>query len=158
MTRTLSTALLALTISLGAGLGAATAQDSQLRASAGNTLDHYGFTEVDPTLLSDDQLVMFNNFDSQDFVNDAEASARIDQILLMNAVTAPYVSDEMTVIMQEEGQPQLRNNARTLLERAGYDPAIAEQMTVQQLAEMWFIDDTIDDEELRRRVQVLLES
>lgn len=135
MTRTLSTALVAVTLGLATP---ATAQDSQLAIEAQNLLDTYGY-EVDARLLSTAQLAEFQTFQSQDVENPAEARQRIDRILVMDAGTSTYVSDEMQALFEDS--TALEDNARRLLDSAGYGQVDVSGLTNEQLAQMWFLQE-----------------
>ena len=135
MTRTLSTALVAVTLGLATP---ATAQDSQLAIEAQNLLDTYGY-EVDARLLSTAQLAEFQTLQSQDVENPAEARQRIDRILVMDAGTSTYVSDEMQALFEDS--TALEDNARQLLDSAGYGQVDVSGLTNEQLAQMWFLQE-----------------
>jgi hypothetical protein len=154
MTRTLGTALVALTLGFAPP---AIAQDSQLAIEAQNLLDEYGY-EVDATLLDTEQLAEFQTFQTQDVENPAEARQRIDRILVMDAGTATFVSDGMQAMFEES--TALEDNARQLLDRAGFDEVDVSGLTNAQLARMWFLQerDGADGRAgLENRIQAILD-
>jgi hypothetical protein len=154
MTRTLSTALLALTLGLGAP---AIAQDSQLAIEAQNVLDEYGY-EVDANLLTQRQLAEFQTFQTQQVENPADAQQRIDQILVMNAGTSTYVSEEMRAMFDD--MTALEQNAQQLLASAGYPEVDVSGLTNEQLAQLWFLRERDEDSnpgDLTDRVQAILD-
>lgn len=225
MTRTLSSALLALSLGFGA---AAFAQSSQLVVDAQNTLDRYGYSEIDASTLSEAQLAELHTTfgatqefaddvaarqridqilalgtdpadvesqqlliqaqrtldqygyagldaemlsplqiaelqtsfgDGTEFSTESEAQRRIDQILMMDAATATFVSEQMQALFADPAYPELRQNARDLLSDAGYDPALAEALDVSQLSEMWFLQEDAAERPagLQNRIRVILD-
>ena len=154
MTRTLSTALLALALGLGTP---AIAQDSQLAVEAQNVLDEYGY-ELDASLLSQEQLAEFQTFQAQQVENPADAQQRIDQILVMDAGTSTYVSEEMRAMFDD--MTALEQNARELLSSAGYAEVDVSGLTTAQLAQLWFLkerDENNNPGDLADRVQAILD-
>jgi hypothetical protein len=154
MTRTLSTALLALTLGLGTP---AIAQDSQLAIQAQNVLDEYGY-EVDANLLTQRQLAEFQTFQTQQVENPADAQQRIDQILVMDAGTSTYVSEEMRAMFDD--MTALEQNAQELLASAGYAEVDVSGLTNEQLAQLWFLKERGEHNnpaDLMDRVQVILD-
>jgi hypothetical protein len=153
MIRTLSSALVALSLGFAAP---AFAQDSQLAAEAQNILDQYGY-EVDATQLSEQQLAEFQTFASQDVTDQAAAEQRIDQILVMDAGTSIFVSEEMRAMF--DNPTELEQNARQLLDTAGYSEVDVSGLTTEQLAQLWFLqgsDESGTQADLVDRIQVIL--
>lgn len=159
MTRTLSTALLAL--ALGFGAPALAQEDAQLRQSAEATLNEYGYSGVNVDALTSEQLAEFQTLEQQDVDNPADAQRRIDEILVMDSGSAMFVSEEMRALMEEPEYPELRRNARTILGEAGYDAAIADGLSVEQLAQLWFLQERDSDENdpamIENRIQSILD-
>jgi hypothetical protein len=156
MTRTISTAILALALGLGTP---ALAQDSQLAIQAQNTLDQYGY-EVDASLLSQEQLAQFQTFFGGDEqpTNEAGARQRIDEILVMDAGTSTYVSEEMRAMFEDT--TILEENARQLLDAAGYAEVDVSGLTNEQLAQLWFLqerDENNNPADLSNRIQAILD-
>lgn len=158
MNRMIGTAILALALGMG---GSVLAQDDQLRINAQTTLTQYGY-DVDPSLLTQDQLARFQTeFGAgTEVADEAQARQRIDQILYMDAGTATFVSEEMQALFADPAYPELRSNARTLLSEVGRDPDLAETLTIDQLAQMWFLQegDSVASRpaDLADRIQVIL--
>jgi hypothetical protein len=157
MTRTISTALLALALGLGTP---ALAQDSQLATEAQNTLDRYEY-EVDATMLSEEQLAQFQTYFGGDGVGDdpAQARQRIDEILMMDAGTATFISADMQAMF--DNPTELEANARSLLDSAGFSEVDVSGLTNAQLAQLWFLKDdnssTDGDNTVRLRVESILD-
>jgi hypothetical protein len=156
MTRTLSAALLALTMGLGAP---ASAQDSQLVASAQNTLDQYGY-DVDASLLSLEQVAEFQTYfgGADEPANPAAARQRIDQILVRDAATATYVSEDMRALFDDT--TMLEQTARQMLDEAGYAEVDVSGLTNAQLARIYFLqEDSVDNNpaDLRDSIQAILD-
>jgi hypothetical protein len=155
MTRVISTALFALALGFGAP---AIAQDSQLEIEAQNVLAEFGYEGVDASMLSQEQLAEFQTFQTQNIENPADAQQRIDQILVMEAGTSTYVSDEMRAMFDDT--TALEQNARQLLDSAGYSEVDVSGLTNEQLAQLWFLQERDEDNnpaELSNRIQVILD-
>ena len=145
MIRTLSTALFALSLGFG---GMAVAQDSQLEIGAQNTLERYGYEGVNVEMLSTEQLALFETYfaGDPDFDTEIGARNRIDEILMMEEATSTYISPDMQAMFDDT--TALEENARTLLDRAGFEEVDVGTLTTQQLAQLWFVqerDDVIND-------------
>lgn len=145
MNRMLSTALLALTLGFG---GIAAAQDGQLEIGAQNTLERYGYEGVNVDMLSTEQLALFETYFAGEGQLDSEVSARnrIDEILMMEEGTSAYISPDMRAMFDDA--TALEQNARTLLDRAGYESVDVGTLTTQQLAQLWFVqerDEVVND-------------
>jgi hypothetical protein len=157
MNRTINTAILALALGIGTP---ALAQDSQLATEAQNTLDRFEY-EVDATMLSEEQLAQFQTYFGGDGLGDdpAQARQRIDEILMMDAGTATYISPDMQSMFEDP--TVLQENARTLLDRAGFAEVDVSGLTNAQLAQLWFLRDdnssTNDDNTVRLRVETILD-
>jgi hypothetical protein len=155
MTRTLSASLLALALGLGTP---ALAQDSQLAIGAQNTLDRYGY-DVDASLLSEEQLAQFQTFfGNEEPADEVAAQQRIDEILVMDAGTSTYVSEEMRAMFDDT--TILEENARQLLDQAGYAEVDVSGLTNEQLARMWFLTERDVDNnraELENSIQAILD-
>ena len=159
MTRTLSTALLAL--ALGFGTPALAQDNPQLTASAQNTLERYGY-EVDAELLSLEQLAEFQTYfgGANEFTNDAAAQQRIDEILSMEAGTYTYMSEDMRTLFEDT--TMMEQTARDVLNQAG--PSYAEVdvsgLTNEQLARIYFLKerDVVNNQaELENALQAILD-
>jgi hypothetical protein len=156
MTRTIGTAILALALGFGAP---ALAQDSQLATEAQNTLTQYGY-DVDASLLTDEQLAQFQTeFSAENtYDNEADARARIDEILVMDAGTSTYVSEEMRAMF--DNPTELEANARELLDSAGFTDVDVSGLTTEQLAQLWFLkerDGDNNETDARNRIQTILD-
>jgi hypothetical protein len=140
MTRTLPTALLAL--ALGFGTPALAQDNPQLTASAQTTLDQYGY-DLDASLLSLEQLAEFQTYfgGNNEITNPAEAQQRIDEILVREAGTSTYVSEDMRALFEDT--TMMEQTARNVLDQAG--PAFAEVdvsgLTNEQLARIYFLQE-----------------
>ena len=155
MKRTLNTALFALAIGLGAP---AIAQDSQLEIEAQNVLEEFGYEGVDASMLSELQLAEFQTFQTQNIENPADAQQRIDRILVMDAGTSTYVSEEMRAMFDDT--TVLEQNARDLLNSAGYSEVDVSGLTNEQLAQLWFLQERDEDNnpgDLANRIQAILD-
>jgi hypothetical protein len=140
MTRTLSTALVALTLGFG---GMAVAQDSQLQIGAQNTLERYGYEGVNVEMLSTEQLALFQTyFGSDPDLGEVGARHRIDEILMMEEGTTTYISPDMQAMFDDTSQLEL--NARTLLDLGGFEEVDVSTLTTQQLAQLWFVQERSD--------------
>lgn len=142
MKRLMGTAALALTLGLGAP---AVAQDSQLAAQVENFLMEHGYTEVNASMLTTEQLAQLQGLEERD-VPDSQVEGSIDEILVMDAGTSMYVSEEMRAMMDEDGSAALIRNAREILAEAGHDPALADQLSTEQLAQIWFLREREDSD------------
>jgi hypothetical protein len=156
MTRTISTAVLALALGFGTP---ALAQDSQLATEAQNTLDRFEY-QVDASMLSEEQLAQFQTYFNGDGVGDDPALARqrIDEILMMDAGTSTFISADMQAMF--DNPTELEANARTLLDRAGYSEVDVSGLTNAQLAQLWFLQDensSTNDQDMRLRVGTILD-
>lgn len=110
----------------------------QLLIQAQQTLDSYGYSAIDAEMLSASQIAEIQtSFAGEEFATEDEARNRLEQILAAEADTAIFVSDDMQALFADPEFPELRQNARDLLSAAGYDPAVAADMNVSQLAQMW---------------------
>jgi hypothetical protein len=159
MPRTLSTAVLAL--ALGFGTPTLAQDNPQLAASAQTTLDQYGY-EVDASLLSLEQLAEFPTYFEGDeaITGTAQAQQRIDEILMMDAGTSTYVSENMRALFEDT--TMLEQTARNILDQAG--PAYAEVdvsgLTNEQLTRIYFLQerDVMNSQaELENALQAILE-
>lgn len=66
---------------------------NSLRASADQLLNQYGF-DVDPELLSDQQLADFRRLDGNlEEMSQAEATTRIEGVLMDNDATAEFATN-----------------------------------------------------------------
>ena len=137
MIRTLSTALVALTL----GFGGMAAAQSQLEIQAQNTLDRYGYEGVDVGALSTEQLALFQTYfaGEEQFDNDVGARNRIDEILMMDEGTSVYISPDMRAMLDDP--TVLEQNARALLDQAGYEDVDVSTLTTEQLAQLWFVQE-----------------
>jgi hypothetical protein len=154
MNRTIGTAILALALGLGAP---AMAQDDERMLNTRTTLEQYGY-DLDPTLLTDDQLTRFEELSaSGSTANEIEARQRIDEILVMDAGTSTFVSEEMRAMF--DNPTELEANARQLLARAGATDVDVSTLSFEQLAQLWFINEhgtDYSDADLTSRVQAVL--
>jgi 3-methyladenine DNA glycosylase Mpg len=156
MTRTLSTAILALALGLGTPVFA---QDSQLATLAQNTLEEHGY-EVDASILTPEQLAEFQTyFGADDELSDpAAARQRIDEILVMDAGTSTYVSEDMRALFADT--TMLEETARDVLNRAGHPEVDVSGLTNEQLARIYFLQerDVVNDPaELENAIQAILD-
>lgn len=144
MIRTLSTALVALTI----GFGGMAAAQSQLAIQAENTLERYGYEGVNVEMLSTEQLAEFQTYfgGANEFTNEVDARNRIDEILMMDEGTSVYISPDMQAMFDDT--TVLEENARALLDRAGFENVDVSTLTNTQLAQLWFVqerDEVVND-------------
>jgi 3-methyladenine DNA glycosylase Mpg len=159
MTRTLSTALLALV--LGFGTPAIAQDNPQLTTLAQNTLEQYGY-EVDADMLSLEQLAEFQAYfgSENELTSPASAQQRIDEILSMEAGTYTYVSEDMRALFEDT--TMMEQTAQDVLQQAG--PSYAEVdvsgLTNEQLARIYFLkerDVVNDPAELENALQAILD-
>ena len=159
MTRTLSTALLALALGFGTP---ATAQDNlQLTAMAQDVLDRYDY-EVDADLLSLEQLAEFQTYfaGEDEVVGQTEAQNRIDEILSMDAGTYTYISEDMRTLFEDT--TMMEQTAQDVLQQAGPDYAEVDVsgLTNEQLARIYFLkerDVVNNPTELENALQAILD-
>ena len=140
MTRTLSTALVALTL----GFGGMAAAQSQLELQAQNALERYGYDSVAATALSDEQLAEFETYfgGEEQFTNAVSARNRIDEILMMDEATTIYISPDMQAMLDDT--TVLEENARALLDRAGFEDVDVSTLSNEQLTQLWFVQERDD--------------
>ena len=140
MTRMLSTAIVALTLGFG---GMAVAQ-SQLEIQARTTLERYGYEGVDVEALSTEQLALFETYfaGEEEFDNEVSARNRIDEILMMEEGTSLYISPDMQAMLDDT--TVLEENARALLDRAGFEEVDVRTLTNAQLTQLWFVQERDD--------------
>jgi hypothetical protein len=156
MSRTISTALLALALGFGSP---ALAQDSQLATEAQNVLERFDYN-VDASLLTEEQLAQFQTYFNGDGLadNPAQARQRIDEILMMDAGTSTYISAEMQAMFDDP--TELQKNAQMLLDRTGFTEVDVSGLTNAQLAQLWFLQDensSTNDNDMRLRVETILD-
>jgi hypothetical protein len=154
MNRTIGTAILALALGLGAP---AVAQDDERMLDTRTTLEQYGY-DLDPALLSEDQLASFEEMNAAPgSSSDVEARQRIDEILVRDAGTSTFVSEETRAMF--DNPTELETNARALLARVGTPDVDVSTLSVEQLAQLWFINEhgtEYTDGDLAARVQAVL--
>jgi hypothetical protein len=146
MTRRLSTALLALT--LGFGTPAFAQDNPQLTTMAQNVLEEYGY-EVDASVLSLQQLAEFQTYfgAAEDFGSDTRARNRIDEILMLDEGTVTFVSPDTATMM--ENRSGLEQNAREILDEAGFEEVAVNDLSQVQLAQLWLVrerDEIMNDQ------------
>lgn len=142
MTRTLSTALLAL--ALGFGTPALAQDNPQLAAMAQNVLDEHGYDSVDATSLSLQQLAEFQTyFGATDDLNSVSgARNRIHEILMMDEASTAFVSPQMRTALED--RTGLEANARELLDDAGFEAVAVNDLSQVQLAQLWLVRERDD--------------
>lgn len=155
MTRTISTAILALALGFSTPV---LAQQTEVSPQIQDTLTQYGY-DVDPSLLTDEQIEGFESLAVQgtgDNEGDEQMRRRIDQILVMDAGTSTFVSEEMRAMM--DNPTELEANAENILSRAGMTDVDVSALSTEQLAQLWFLQeaDAGDDTDLRQRVEEIL--
>jgi hypothetical protein len=158
MTRTISTAILALALGLGAPAIAQEATDSQLPPGLSDSLTQYGY-DLDPSLLTEDQRQRFTELGvlNSGSGDEEEVRSRIDEILVMDAGTATYVSQEMRAMM--ENPTELQANAEALFSRYGMSDVDVSGLTTEQLAQLWFLQERgaeSSDDDVRLRIEEIL--
>ena len=97
-----------------------TSTDSQLPEGLSDSLTQYGY-EVDPSLLTEQQRERFTELGVVNSGSDDEEEmrSRIDEILVMDAGTATYVSQEMRAMM--DNPTELQANAEVAVQQVWHD-------------------------------------
>jgi hypothetical protein len=158
MTRTLGTAILALALGFSAPAIAQENTETQLPPGLSDSLTQYGY-DLDPSLLTEDQLQRFSEAGVLDSGSgdEEEVRSRIDEILVMDAGTATYVSDEMRAMM--DSPTELQANAEALFSKYGMSDVDVSGLTTEQLAQLWFLQergDETSDDDIRLRIEEIL--
>jgi hypothetical protein len=166
MTRKTTTAILALALGLGAPAfaqeGGAAVDPAQIEgqgAGVAETLSQYGY-DIDPSILTDDQRQRFDGLavaGTGDNDGEDDMRRRIDEILVMDAGTATYVSEEMRSMM--DNPTELQANAEALLNEYGMSDVDVSGLTTEQLAQLWFLQESGDDSsdgDVRMRIEEIL--
>jgi hypothetical protein len=159
MNRTISTAIIALALGLSApAFAQETSTDSQLPEGLSDSLTQYGY-EVDPSLLTEQQRERFTELGVVNSGSDDEEEmrSRIDEILVMDAGTATYVSQEMRAMM--DNPTELQANAESLFSKFGMTDVDVSGLTTEQLAQLWFLQERGEessDDDVRLRIEEIL--